>query len=603
MTDMKHRFAGHSAVLFLAASALYGQSVGTIITVAGNGDAGYTGDNVAATATALNRPVYVATDPAGNFYIADQDNNRIRKVGLQGQVTTVAGTGNASFSGDGGPATAADLNNPTGVYIDRVGDILIADVGNSRIRKVDTNGVITTVAGSGAQGYGGDGGPATSAQFFNPVRCISDTLGNIYIADQSNHRVRKVDASGIITTFAGTGVAGSSGDGGPATAAELDNPTAVAIDDAGYIYIADQFNHKIRKVDPSGVITTIAGTGQASFSGDGGPAIDATLNYPGSLIVDSSGNIFFCDDTNFRVREISAAGIINTIAGNGTQGFSGDGGPATSAELNGQFGIAIDPSGNVLIADFGNNRIRSIQGVSPVNPAFVSAAVTNAASFQTGGSAGALATIFGQHLSVDLNGIAGATVTPLPDTLANTSVTVNGTSAPMVAVVNEYGQEQINLQIPWELAGKTTASVVIHNGLAASTAVTVSLTAAQPGIFLLDGVNGAIEHLSGAVVSTSSPAVTGEYVTVFCTGLGAVNPAVADGVPASSNPLSYTTVQPSVTIGGTPVTVIEFSGLAPGFVGLNQLNIQVPANAASGAQDLVVTTGGISSNVAKIQVQ
>ncbi len=307
----------------LSGGILLAQTSSIITTVAGNGTAGYSADDVAATTSELNLPVFVATDAAGNFYIADQNNNRIRKVNVTGVITTVAGTGTAGFFGDGGPAVMAQLNSPTGVFVDRGGNILIADVGNYRIRKVDTSGVITTVAGSGIRGSGGDGGPATSAQFYNAVRCVSDASNNLYIADQSNHRVREVDGTGTITTIAGTGAEGVQwrwwcGYGRPSWTIRR----RVAIDNPVILH-----RGPVQPAHPQGGsqrgLSRRLRNGQAGFSGDGGQATSASLNYPGGLVVDSSGNIFLCDDVNFRVREISAAGVITTVAGDGTQGFSG----------------------------------------------------------------------------------------------------------------------------------------------------------------------------------------------------------------------------------------------------------------------------------------
>ena len=575
----------------------------TINTFAGNGTAAFSGDGGPATAASLSLPVFVAADAAGNVYIADQNNNRIRLVNTHGTISTFAGNGSADFSGDGGPATQASLNSPTGVFADGLGNVFIADVGNQRIRKVDSSGTITTVAGSGSRGYSGDGGLATSAGFYNPDRAVVDRSGNIYIADQSDHRVRKVDsASGIVTTVAGTGGQGFSGDGGPATSAELNNPDAVALDLNGNLYIADQFNQRIRKVDSSGTITTVAGNGTAAFGGDGGPATSASLNYPGGLIVDSSGNIYFADDLNFRVREVSASGVITTVAGDGAQGFGGDGGPALDASLNGQFGVAIDPSGNLLIADSANNRIRIVAAASSVTPVFPAIGVTNGASFISGGSAGALGTIFGVHLSVNLEGVVAASSIPLPTHVQSTTVTVNGYLAPIIAVVNVDGSEQINFQMPWEVAGQSTVSVVVDNGVASNAAVTVPIFAAQPGIFSGDGINGAIEHLNGTVVTTANPAAPGEYVVVFATGLGPVSPAIASGAAAPVSPLSNTTFIPTATIGGINAPIV-FSGEAPYFVGLNQINLQVPSSAPSGSQDLILTANGVAAKSVKIAIQ
>jgi len=250
-----------------------------ITTVAGNGMQSYSGDGGPAVQAGINTAVYVAADLYGNIFIADQNNNRIRKVNPSGIVTTIAGNGSLGFSGDGGPASQAVINYPTGVCTDAAGDLYFNDLGNFRVRKIDTSGIITTVAGNGVRGSTGDGGPATQASMFIPIRCAVDSVNNLYIADQGGQKIRKVTPAGIISTVAGTGngqgvgTQGSfSGDGGLATSADLNNPTAVAVDSAGNVYFSDQFNQRIRKVDTHGIITTIAGTGAAGYNGDGGQA-------------------------------------------------------------------------------------------------------------------------------------------------------------------------------------------------------------------------------------------------------------------------------------------------------------------------------------------
>ncbi|WP_052733139.1 NHL domain-containing protein [Hymenobacter terrenus] len=344
-----------------------------ITTVAGNGRAGFSGDGGPATSAMLSSPYGVAVDGSGNIYIAVQGGNRVRKVSAAtGVITTVAGTSaTPGFSGDGGPATGAMLDTPRGVAVDGSGNIYIADVGNFRIRKVSAaTGVITTLAGTGTAGFSGDGGPATGAMLNSPRGVAVDGNGNIYIADQSNHRVRKVSAAtGVITTLAGAGgTGGFSGDGGPATGAMLDEPTGVAVDGNGNIYIADQSNNRVRKVSAAtGVITTLAGTGTFGTGnfGDGGPATGAMLSQPTGVAVDGSGNVFIADAANFRIRHVSAAtGVITTVAGTGTAGFNGDGGAATGAMLWYPYGVAVDGSGNVFIADQSNQRIRRLRPAS-----------------------------------------------------------------------------------------------------------------------------------------------------------------------------------------------------------------------------------------------
>src|SRR3984893_10596563 len=341
------------------------QMVPGISTVAGNGTAGYSGDGGAATSAGLNRTEGVATDSAGNLYIADWQNNRIRKVDAgTGVITTVAGNGTAGFSGDGAAATSAMLKGPTGVVVDNAGNLYIADQANNRVRKVYAGtGVITTIAGTGTAAFSGDGGAATSAAMYSPTDLTFDSAGNLYIADNANNRIRKVAVgTGVITTYAGNGTAGFAGDGGAATSAALNQPAGIVIDSAGNLYIADVSNNRIRKVAAgTGVITTYAGSGTAGFSGDGGAATSAKFSTPARVTLDKAGNLFVVDQGNNRVREIfQGTGIITTVAGNGTVGFSGDGGPGTAGAFNTPLGIAIDSAGSLYISDFGNNRIRKL---------------------------------------------------------------------------------------------------------------------------------------------------------------------------------------------------------------------------------------------------
>jgi uncharacterized repeat protein (TIGR01451 family) len=333
---------------------------GVITTVAGNGLAGYSGDGGAATNASLNHPDGVAVDGTGNLFIADYNNSRIRKVGTNGVITTVAGNGTATFAGDGGTATNASLNYPTGVAVDASGKLFIADCNNNRLRKVSATGVITTVAGNGTPGYSGDGGLATSARLFSPWGVVVDATGNLFIADANNNRLRKVSATGVITTVAGNGTAGYSGDGGAATSASLSYPSGVAVDTTGNLFIADAANDRLRKVGTNGVITTVAGNGAPGYFGDGGAATSASLYCPRGVAVDAAGNLFIADSNNNRIREVNLAGIIETVAGNGAAGYSGDGGVATSASLFYPWGVAVDAAGNVLIADSYNSRLRTV---------------------------------------------------------------------------------------------------------------------------------------------------------------------------------------------------------------------------------------------------
>jgi sugar lactone lactonase YvrE len=356
-------------MLLLMGVAAYGQislpAPGDIDTVAGYGTAGYSGDNGLATAADLNGPHNVAVDAAGNIYIADMWNNRIRKVTAStGIVTTVAGNGTPGYSGDGGAATSAELYYPSGVAVDVAGNLYIADAGNNLIRKVmASTGDISTVAGNRTESYSGDGGPATCAEMNTPYDVAVDASGNIYISDSNNNRVRKVTvSSGIITTVAGTGIGSYSGDGGPATSANISQPMGLVLDAAGNIYFADWGNVRIRKVAAStGIITTMAGNGSEGYSGDGVLATAAQLYYPYGVALDAAGNIYIADDANNRIRKVTAStGDISTVAGNGTAGYSGDGGAATSGKLKYPYGVAVDTANNIYIADEGNNRIRAV---------------------------------------------------------------------------------------------------------------------------------------------------------------------------------------------------------------------------------------------------
>ncbi len=393
---------------------------GVITTAAGTGTAGFSGDGGPATAAQLRGPQGVAVDGAGNLYIADNNNHRVRKVDADGVITTVAGTGTSGFSGDNNQAIAAKLKNPRGVAVDGVGNLYIADTNNHRIRKVDAAGVIDTVAGTGTSGLGGDNGPATAAKLKNPQGVAVDGAGNLYIADNNNHRVRKVDADGVITTAAGRWAGFREVNNQKAAIQPvLNNPLDVAVDGAGNLYIADLWNHRIRKVDAAGIITTVAGTGDYA---DDGPAVEARLNLPENAVVDGAGNLYIADTNNHRIRKmdtagniatvagtvdngfraadtaavgarlsfphsvaldgsgnfyiadrnnrrirkVDAAGNITTVAGSGPTGFSGDGGPATSAKLNAPRGVALDGSGNLYIADTGNRRIRKVDAAGDI---------------------------------------------------------------------------------------------------------------------------------------------------------------------------------------------------------------------------------------------
>jgi hypothetical protein len=312
----------------------------------------------------LNGPMAIAVGRSGDVFVADTLNNVIREIDPNGKVTTVAGDGRARYSGDGGPATLASLNHPSGISVDAKGNLYINDENNFVVRRVGTNQVITTIVGTGKAGYSGDGGPATKAQIAGAIGLTVDREGNLYIADTGNCVIREVNRKGIINTVVGNGAAAYGGDGGPALLASLRYPTDVALGPDGDLYIADYFSGAVRKVNSAHFITTVAGNGSQGYSGDAGPARQASLHGPVRVVLDAGGNLYIETDGDGRVRQVNTDGIIHTIAGNGKLGLSGDGGPAALASLRGPYGMAIDRRDTLYLADTGNNRVRVINGVA-----------------------------------------------------------------------------------------------------------------------------------------------------------------------------------------------------------------------------------------------
>jgi len=350
------------AVVLVAAGCGGGDGtskVGVISTVVGGGEGG---DGGAATSALLANPTDVACDSHKNLYVVDQGFSDVRKVDDQGTITTFAGTsgGSSLFSGDGGPATAAALNGPLSIALDSTGNLYIADTGNNRIRRVDRKGIITTVAGTGEAGFSGDGGPATAAKLDGPDSVAFDEAGNLYIDDNHTNRIRRVDRSGIITTVAGTGEPGFSGDGGPATAATFSEVEDISFDANGDLLIADTSNNRIRRVDQEGIVMTVAGTGKTGHAGDGGPATAATFYDPVSVVADADGNLYVSDHHNDRIRRIDHSGTITAFAGTGVRGFSGDGDPATSARLNQPWALTVC-DGTLYITDSFNHRVQTVR--------------------------------------------------------------------------------------------------------------------------------------------------------------------------------------------------------------------------------------------------
>jgi sugar lactone lactonase YvrE len=329
-----------------------------------------------ATTLPLMLPSATVFDAAGNLFFVETGNHVVRKLSSAGIVTTVAGNGVEGFAGDNGPATAAQLDSPAGLALDSAGDLFIADSHNHRIREVSSaTGTITTIAGIGAPGFSGDGGPATAATLDLPTALALDVAGNVYVADSNNHRVRRIaSATGVIATVAGNGIEAFAGDNGPATSASIDSPNGLALDSAGNLYIADTHNGRLRQVSSStGLISTVAGAGVVggnvqSFGGDNGPATAAGLALPRGLTMDSADNLYFADSANHRIRRISAAGTITTVAGQGTENFAGDGAPAVAANLDSPQSVAISPAGLLTLADTANQRIRQLDALPAPGP-------------------------------------------------------------------------------------------------------------------------------------------------------------------------------------------------------------------------------------------
>ena len=362
--------------LLLLIHAIYGHAQ-TINTFAGNGVATYGGDGGPATAASLNRPIACFRDAAGNLLISDFNNHRIRMVNAAGVISTICGTGISGFSGDGGPASAARISSPEKILIDGAGNIYFSDFFNYCIRKINTSGIISTIAGTpGVSGYTGDGGPATAATFWYPCDMVFDAAGNMYVTDEWNNRIRKINTAGIISTFAGAGPTGFmsggySGDGGPASVADINFPAGIVINAAGDIIFSDDGNYRIREISPAGIITTIAGDGVVGSLGDGGPATACEVNSAEGLCLDLAGNVYICESGGNKIRLVTVStGIISTFAATGVLGYAGDGGPAATAEMDFPEDIFVDTnSACVFICDSHNNRVRAIGSCASVVPA------------------------------------------------------------------------------------------------------------------------------------------------------------------------------------------------------------------------------------------
>ncbi len=470
-----------------------------ITAFAGNGMSGYLGDGSPATAAQIGQSSALAMDATGNLFICAEGEDNIRKVSPSGIITLVAGSPfGGVWTGDYGPATDAGLNNPRGVAVDAAGNVYIADGLNQRIRKVDPAGIITTIAGNGTTAYTGDGGPATAATLYGPRNLVLDATGNLYIAESGNNCIRKISTTGIISTFAGTGVAGSYGEGVPATSAQFNDPRGLTIDAAGNIYITDVGNDVIRKVNTAGIITTVAGNGTAGYFGDGGPATAAHLWYVTGVSVDAAGNIYIADQWNHVIRKVNTSGIISTFAGNNTSGYSGDGLPATDASLNDPTAVLAVASGDVYISDRLNNRVRKV--CNP--PAFSS--VTGTYAVCAGGTT---------SLSASLAGGSWLSLSPLVATVSTSGI-VSGLTA---------GTDTITYKLTNTCSSSITKTAVTVNPLPVSGIIT-----------------GLDTICVGTTVTLSDAASGGIWSSIYPTVATIGSSGIASAITTGADTIHYT---------------------------------------------------------------
>jgi trimeric autotransporter adhesin len=496
---------------------------GIITTVAGGGNGG---DGSLATQAGLSGPAGVVLDKSGNLYMVDYGDNRVRMVSAStGIISTIAGTGALGFSGDGGPAINATFVNPNSIAIDASGNLYIGDTYSGRIRKFFPGGIITTVAGGGSSL--GDNGPATQAQLNVPLGVAVDASGNLYIADSLNERVRRVGVNGIITTIAGTGQAGFSGDGGPATAALFSNPVGVALDASGNVYVADLDNNRIRRVVQGGPVTTIAGT--TTSVGDGGPSTQARLVYPRGAAVDSSGNLYIADSLANRVRKVTPSGIITTLAGTGQTGSGGDNGPGALAVLNNPTAVAVDPGGNVYIGDSNNNVIRRVNTSTGIITLFAGNYNCCYSGTGTGGDGG-------PATAATLWGVGGIAVDGAGNVYIATGVANGGTSG-LLTGPNGGGEAVRRITTdgiihPW--AGGTQAGPGFSGDggppLQAVFSGPMNIAVGSDGsLYIADGGNNRVRKVDPAGATINTVAGSGQYGSV------------GDGVAATSAPIDSPT--------------------------------------------------------------
>ena len=555
-----------AVTLLIISPTLHAQFINTI---AGNGSSGYVMDGVPATGTKINGPGGIYVDNAYNVYFADYANSRIRKIDAYGIITTVVGTGAAGYSGDGGPATAAQLDHPSELLFDNSGNMIISDYRNHALRKVTPAGIITTICGTGTvPGSSGDGGLAVAAKIRNPVGLFLASSGDLYFCDAANHNIRMINTAGYISHIAGSGVSGYAGDGFAASTCKFADPYSVALDNAGNIYIADQSNNRIRMINTLGIINTIVGTGTPGFSGDGGAPLSADIHRPTGLMVEPvTGVIFFTDRTNACVRKV-AGGVINTIIGTGTvYGFSGDGGPATAAVFTETSDLFVNfLTGTIYVSDYNNSRIRRTSNCilpPPVNSITAPSGVCIGSSFSaTNTTSGGLWSTSNSHASI---GSTSGFVTGLS----------SGTATISYSVTNDCGSSAATAIIKIDTfpsAGTITSasSVCLSGSLTLSDAVTGGIwsssntTVATVSGIILSPVATGTTTISYTITNTCGTAVASRTVTVLTVPLPGTITAPSSVCPLGSISMSSTVGGGTWSSGNTTIATVSSTGTVAG---------------------------------------
>jgi uncharacterized protein (TIGR03437 family) len=559
-------------------------------TIAGLGlSPGYTGDGGPANAAQLANPLALAIDPQGDIFISDYQNHVIREVvAATGKITTVAGTGTPGFSGDGGQATSAQFSAAHSIAVDGAGNLYIADAPNGRVRVVNSSGVISTFAGNGTYGWTGDGGLATNAALYFPSGVAVDSVGNVFIADYGNGTVRMVSAAtGIITTVAGYGVPGFGnfpGDGGPAFQDLLGLPYAVTVDESGNVYFSDLGTGSIRKVGRDGIIHTIVSNVATA-----------------SLTTDPAGNLYYADYHNNVIDKLLPDGTVVAIAGTGGASYAGDGGPGAVAQFNEPYGIAIDSSSNIYVADYGNNVIRKLSPVAAPNALIVN----GASDIYVPIAPGEVVSIYGNNIGFSIRANAQANANGIFSTqFAGTMVTFNGIPAPVLISSPTF----VSVVVPYELGGATAANIVVTQNGQTTGIAAIPVTAVFPGIFTAasTGINGglAVLNADGTPNTTKNAAVESSTITLFVTGDGQTSPGGIDGLVSGASNTPTPLLPVTVTVGGNAATVTS-AAEAPGQVaGVLKVSVTLPSTVTTSSSVLVqVQVGSVMSQQVSIAVQ